>query len=271
MDHLGLGPLGTALDRTQFGLGATVEELGFGALWIAGGQLDTLERIAELVAVTRSARIVPGIVPVDVYRPPAVAELFHRLEGDAPGRFVVGLGGPQRGPALSGLHAYLDRLDELGVPASRRIVAALGPRKLALARDRAAGAVTLLTTAEFTASAREALGPDRTLVADLFVVLDDDADRARAAARRPLEFLSGVAGYRANFARMGFTDEDATSLSDRFVDRLVPWGDADTIADAVAAHHAAGADHVVLSPLATASSDDALVTLRTLASRALGT
>ena len=40
------------------------------------------------------------------------------------------------------------------------------------------------------------------------LVLDTDAARARQAARVPLSFLSGVSGYRANFARMGFTDRD---------------------------------------------------------------
>jgi len=37
-------------------------------------------------------------------------------------------------------------------------------------------------------------------------------------------------GYRTHFERMGFTDEDITTISDRLVHALVTWGDLATIA-----------------------------------------
>jgi hypothetical protein len=50
------------------------------------------------------------------------------------------------------LNGYLDHLDraEPPVPAQGRLLAALGPRKLELARDRCAGAILLLVTPAYT-------------------------------------------------------------------------------------------------------------------------
>ena len=182
-------------------------------------------------------------MPVDVYPPGQTGELFDELSGT--GRFVLGLGGPQSARPLAGLHRYLD---DLAVPTDRILLAALGPKKLEMARDRAAGAIGLLVNPEWTAQARRCLGTAE-LVVDQFVVVESDPDRARAAARQPLSFLATVPGYRQNFLRMGFTDADVYQLSDRLVDALVVWGSVGDIADRVTAHHEAGADHVVLAPL----------------------
>ena len=50
------------------------------------------------------------------------------------------------------LNDYLDRLDHAvsPLPAGRLILAALGPRKLELTRDGAAGAIPLLVTPGYT-------------------------------------------------------------------------------------------------------------------------
>nr|WP_240319786.1 hypothetical protein [Rhodococcus jostii] len=80
-------------------------------------------------------------------------------------------------------------------------------------------------------------------------ILDTDPGRARQTARVPLGFLSGVPGYAANFARMGFDAADISGLGDRLVDELVAWGDAYAIVARVHSHLAAGADHVVVSEL----------------------
>ena len=178
-----------------------------------------------------------------MYPPGQTGELFDELSGT--GRFVLGLGGPQSARPLAGLHRYLD---DLAVPTDRILLAALGPKKLEMARDRAAGAIGLLVNPEWTAQARRCLGTAE-LVVDQFVVVESDPDRARAAARQPLSFLATVPGYRQNFLRMGFTDADVYQLSDRLVDALVVWGSVGDIADRVTAHHEAGADHVVLAPL----------------------
>ncbi|WP_338886253.1 TIGR03620 family F420-dependent LLM class oxidoreductase [Rhodococcus sovatensis] len=243
MDTLGLGRIGISIDvgHSYLDDACELESLGYSSLWLAGGQIDRLGRLADLVHATESANIVPGIVPVDVYGPAETGELYQQLHSS--GRFVLGLGGPQTAKPLAGLSAYLDELD---VPADRILLAALGPKKLDMARTKAAGAVALLVTPEYTANARAVLG-DATLVIDQFVVLGSDP----APAREALSFLATVPGYRQNFLRMGFTSDDVDNLSDRLVDALVAWGSVEDIARRVEEHQNAGADHVVLAPLGT--------------------
>src|SRR3984957_10906392 len=273
MSKLSLGLAGGALnvsaDDTYLREAAEAEQLGYSAIWLPGGQIDSLDRIAKLVGATKSVPVIPGIIPLDVYRAAEVAALYAQLQASAPDRFVVGLGGPQQPRPLAPLGDYLDELDRAKppVPAGRRILAALGPRKLELARDRAAGAVALLVTPAYTRQARRILGPGSTLIISQMLVLDTDAARAREAARRPLSFLSGIRGYRANFARMGFTGSDIDGLSDRIVDDLVVWGSADAVTARVREHLDAGADQVALTVLNTDGQPRAIEAARELAGR----
>jgi probable F420-dependent oxidoreductase len=249
MSKLSIGPIGIALnvpdDDSYLKQAAELEDLGYSTIWLPGGQIDRLDRIAAVIGATTSVPVGSAIIPVDRFGPSAVAELHAR----AGGRFIVGLGGPQQPRPLRGLNDWLDRLDrsEPPVPPGARILAALGPRKLELAARRAAGAIPLLVTPAYTADARRILGRDRALIINQLVVPSTDAGAARAAARRPLAFLSGVRGYRAGFARMGFTPADIGDLSDHLVDELVTWGSADVIGARVSEHLAAGADQVVLT------------------------
>lgn len=252
-----LGPVGMTVPVSAGGRhadeAAALEGLGYSAIWLRGGQIDSLSRIAEVVRSTTAVPVIPAIIPVGVYAPGEVARLYADLQARAPGRFIAGLGGPQVPRPLRPLNDYLDQLDqgEPPVPPSRRILAALGPRKLELARERAAGAVLLLVTPDYTRTARRILGTQAVLAVSQMVVLQADAARAREAARGPLRFLSGVPGYRASFTRMGFTGSDIDALSDELVDRLVAWGSADAITARVREHRQAGADHVALTVLDT--------------------
>lgn len=245
-----LGPVGTDLairpDGSHLDHAAELEELGYGALWIAGGRIDSLDRLREVVRATRRIPVVPSIIPTGVYGADEVDALYRELEAEHPGRFVAGLGAPQQPRAMGALGAYLDRLT---VPVARRVLAALGPRKLELARDRFAGAVPLLVTPDYTAWARDVLGPDRVLAVQQLAVLDDDADRARDAAREVLGPLLGVRGYRENMLRMGFTGDEVATIGDRLVDGVVVHGGPEEITGRVAAHRAAGADHVSVGTL----------------------
>jgi probable F420-dependent oxidoreductase len=253
VSKLNLGQVGVALNVSQTYLdeAAELERLGYSAIWLPGGQIDDLGRFAEIARATTTVPIASTVVSLDVYPPDVVVDFYTRLEASAPGRFVLGLGGPQKPRPLQALNDYLDHLDgaEPPVPAERRIIAALGPRKLELARDRSAGATMLLVTGAYITAARRILGDRRTLIVDQMLVLDTDATRARQTARRPLRFLSGLRGYRASFARMGFTDTEIDALSDTLVDQLVLWGDVDTITARVGEHLRAGADHVVFHVL----------------------
>lgn len=227
MAKLDLGPIGVTLTygdwEALLDAAPELEELGYSTIWVSGGQIDDLGRIADVVRATRKVPVATGIIPVDVFPSEAVAEAHAEIEGTHPGRFVVGLGGAHRPKPLQTLGGYLDRLDQVQprVPEARRVLAALGPRMLDLARDRTAGACPLLVTPEYAAQARALLGGDPVLAVQQCVVLEADATRARAAARELIGFLGGVTGYPAHLRRMGFGEDDATHLSDRLVD--APW------------------------------------------------
>ena len=150
------------------------------------------------------------------------------------------------------MSAFLDGLDAADPPlaAVDRVLAALGPKMLELARTRTAGTHPYLVTPEHTRIAREAIGADRLVAAEQGVVLDTDPDRARATARLHLATYLGLPNYANNWRRLGYTDDDiADGGSDRLVDALVVWGDESTIAARVQEHRDAGADHVCVQVL----------------------
>jgi probable F420-dependent oxidoreductase len=153
---------------------------------------------------------------------------------------------------LAAMAAYLDALDTAKppVPAGARVLAALGPKMLTLARERAAGAHPYLTTPEHTQRARTILGADRVLAPEQRVILETDRATAREIGRQHLAPYLQLPNYTNNLRRLGFTDDDlAGAGSDRLVDTLVTWGDEDTIARRVREHHDAGANHVCIQAL----------------------
>jgi probable F420-dependent oxidoreductase len=254
-------------DGPEFGaVLAELEELGYDTIWLSGGPMTSLRQIRDAVRATRHVLVSTGIIAVVQYGAAEVAATYAELEASHPGRFVVGLGGAHGLKPLPTLNAYLDRLDTEPptVPADRRVLAALGPKMLELARDRAAGALPVLVTPEYTAQARELLGPDTALVIEQLIVPETDPQLARQYAREPLGFLSQLPHYRAHFRRMGFTEDDISQLSDRLVDGLVSWGDEATIAAQVAAQRQAGADQVAVNMI-TGSPELPLAEWRTLA------
>lgn len=224
-----------------------LDALGYPTVWVTGGPLERLDQVAGGLRAMASARIATGIIPVVRFPSDDVVALYRELEAEAPGRFVVGLGGAHGLRPFATLNAYLDRLDDAGVPASTRVLAALGPKMLDLARERASGAFPVFYTPSAVAEARARLGDETTLAVEVIVAVSTDAAAARALGRSRLSFLSTMPAYQASFRRQGFTDDDISSLSDRLVDGLVPWGDADAVAGRIDEVVAAGADHVAVS------------------------
>ncbi|MEU4668368.1 TIGR03620 family F420-dependent LLM class oxidoreductase [Amycolatopsis sp. NPDC023774] len=250
-----LGPLGAA--TPAFGItdsaaavdaAVRLEELGYSTLWVPGGQGDNLALVPDLVRATRRITVANGILSVGQVPADAVATVYRSLAAAHPGRWLPGIGGAHGPRPLATLSAYLD---ELGaeVPASRRVLSALGPRMLELARDRASAAYPFLVTPDYVASARELLGPGTGLAVLVTVVAEPDPARARDLVRGgSLRFLAGVPGYAANFRRMGFTPADVADLSDRLVDGVAVHGSFDTVVARLREYLAAGADQVVVSP-----------------------
>lgn len=215
-----------------------------------------LQTAARLLAATERLTVATGIVNIWVHAADDVATVYRQVEGDHPGRFLLGLGNGPRETAQWALSPYreltryLDRLDAAGVADHARIVAAVGPRMLGLAAARSRGAHPFLGTAEHTAQAREILGDRPLLAPEVKVVLEPDPATARAIARQALEFYLTKRGYSGNLRRLGFTDEDlAGGGSDRLIDAVVAWGDPDAIARRIAEHHQAGANHVAVQVL----------------------
>lgn len=222
-----------------------VESLGYATLWRSGN----LPMLDAAVRATKSIPVATGIIPVSVVPAVDVVATYRALERDHPGRFVVGLGGARAITPLDTLNAYLGELDSAGVPAQRRVLAALGPKMLELARERAGGVYPYLVTPSYVAGARAIVGGARMLAVLLMIIPVADRAQARRAAAEPLAFLTKVGGYRRNLLRQGFTETDIDEVSDRLLDGVTAWGTVDDIAARVGEYRAAGADQVVLRVL----------------------
>jgi probable F420-dependent oxidoreductase len=260
----------------SFGRGVTpaqakdIEALGYGSVWVGGSPPAELAWVEPILENTTTLKIATGIVNIWSAAPGPVAESFHRIEKAYPGRFLLGIGvghpeaTSEYQKPIDALRGYLDKLDEYGVPKSRRVIAALGPQVLKLSAARSAGAHPYLTTPEHTAQARELLGPDVFLAPEHKAILTTDADQAREVGRRALDMYLNLQNYLNSWKRLGFTDEDvAKPGSDRLVDAVVAYGTPEQVAARLTQHLEAGADHVPVQVLT--SSDKLVDALATLA------
>jgi probable F420-dependent oxidoreductase len=265
-NHL-FGPFGitTGLDSSAQSLAAAAaaEELGYPAIWLSGGPLPGLQTIVDLINATESIKFVSGILSVDQYSAADVSTTYSSLEASAPGRFTVGLGGARGAKPLATLNAFLDDLD--AVPTERRLLAALGPRMLELARDRSAGAYPFLITPAYSAQARKVLGPDKLLAVSHLVVVETDAEKARAIARGTLGFFPRIPSYAASLERQGFNADDQAALPDRMVDALAAWGTPADIKEKLTEHLEAGADHVAVNVITGVTGPQPIEQWRALA------
>jgi probable F420-dependent oxidoreductase len=243
---------------------AELEGMGYTALWVPDVGGDLFGSVANLLGATSTVTIATGILNVWMHTPDEAAAQHAALTAEHGPRFLCGIGishrplidavnqpGAYQKP-LAKMAEYLDGLDAAEVPLAQdtRVLAALGPKMLELARTRAAGSHPYLVTPELTAMARAGVGPDGLVASEQGVVLEADPGRARATARLHLEGYLALPNYSNNWKRQGFTDDDiADGGSDRLVDALVVWGDEETIAGRIQEHRDAGADHVCIQVL----------------------
>jgi probable F420-dependent oxidoreductase len=256
-----------------------LEALGYGSLFIpgrAGG--DVLAAATSVLERTHSIAVATGVLNIWVHDADEVAARSAEIERTHPGRFWLGLGVShaalvdRRAPGrytrpLSAMRHYLDALDAAERPvATRRMLAALGPKMLALAAERTAGAHPYLVPVSHTRLARQILGPLRLLAPEQPVLLETDPGRARARARRYLEpYLSRFPNYANNLKRLGFGSQELQHQSDRLIDAVVAWGDEEAIASRVREHHEAGADHVCIQVITETPAELPLESWRRLA------
>ena len=259
---MNLGKIGVWTSYRAFGIerageaARLAEQLGYGTWWVGGSPhipdvRPVLEATSTLVAAT-------GILNVWINDPAETAAADAALRAEHPGRFMlgIGIGHPEatsdyRRP-LATMRSFLDGLDSSPTPppAEQRCLAALGPKMLDLARERAAGTHSYFVPVEHTRFARERLGSGKLVAPELACVLDTDPVRARAVAREYAKLYLGLRNYTQNLLAFGFTEGDvAGGGSDRLIDAVIPHGTAEQIAEVVRAHLDAGADHVCLQPL----------------------
>ena len=256
-----------------------LESLGYSALWLPDIGGDLFDSIENLLVATSTVTIASGILNLWMHEAAEAAAEAHRLNSAHDHRFLMGIGvshAPLIDMAEAGRYAkpltrmreYLDGLDVAPHPvaAQDRVLAALGPKMLELARERTAGVHPYLVTPEHTAIARDAVGEDRLVAPEQAVVLVTEPIRARQLARAHLGGYIGLPNYANNWLRHGFTEDDLVDGgSDQLVDSLVVWGDEATILARVQEHRDAGADHVCVQVLTDDLSVPPMDEWRTLA------
>ena len=263
---------------------AELEQLGYSALWLPDVGGDVFGSLRTLLDATVSVVAATGILNIWMHTPDETAAGYAELTAQHGDRLLLGLGvshaplvdaqepGRYKAP-LAVMDGYLDGLDAASpaLPREARVLAALGPKMLELARTRSAGAHPYLVSPEHTRVAREALGDGGLLAPEQAVVLDTNAERARAAAREHLAIYLSLPNYTNNLKRLGFTDDDiGGGGSDRLVDGIVVWGDEATIRARVQEHRDAGADHVCIQVLGGGYTDMASDAWRRLAPALVG-
>ena len=245
---------------------AAIEQAGFTSVWVGGGNPDqaAFARLRAQLAASERLIVATGIASVWAWEPAELRTAAEALAADFPGRFILGLG-VSHAPSVEALgHAYRHPLakmekflDELDHPAYHGaehslppiVLAALGPKMLELARDRALGSHPYFTTPEHTRFAREVLGPEPLLIPELAFTLASDTAEGAATARAYADRYVKLPNYTRNLERFGFGAADFENAgSDRLISQVIPNGPA-ALGERIQSHLDAGADHVVIQPL----------------------
>ncbi len=270
--HLGkIGIWTTALDFQPMAVAqkaaAELDELGYSAIWVGESvRREAFSNVALLLSATRRIVVATGIANIYARDAVTMAAGQKTLAEAFPDRFLLGIGvshatsvrarGHEYGNPVVTMKAYLDAMDAApfqGAPPReppRRVLAALGPRMLALAKERAWGAHPYFVPVAHTAYAREVLGPGPIVAPEQAVVMETDPRKARTIARSHTTSYLGLPNYVNNLRRIGYADaEFKDGGSDRLVDDVVAWGDLDAVIRRVHDHLRGGADHVCIQVL----------------------
>ena len=245
-----------------------LEGMGFAAIWFPESlRREAFSNAALLLAATSRTVMATGIANIYARDAVTMAAGQKTLAEAYPGRFLLGIGvshqtgveevrGHVYGKPVATMRAYLEAMS--GAPYQavepperpQTLLAALGPNMLKLAAEMTDGAHPYFVPVEHTRRARGRLG-SKLLAPEQAVVLETDADRARAIARGHTQNYLRLSNYVNNLRRLGYTEEDVAGAgSDRLVDDIVAWGDLDAVASRVHAHLEAGADHVCVQVIA---------------------
>ena len=261
-------------------LARVVERNGYSAYWYPESRgYESLSVAGYLLS--NSQKLIVGSSIANIYaRDPFTARqgmvTLNSFYGD---RFILGLGvshrpmvegvrGHRYDKPLATMRAYLDGLHK-DFPEGKDApvaLAALGPKMLELSAQRTLGALPYNVTPKHTALAAKILGPNKMLAVEQKVTIETNPAKARALGRKELSRYMVLDNYRNNWLREGFSEADlANGGSDKFIDAMCLWGDADTVRRGLRAHFDAGATHVCLQPVHeegnTAARDKIIETL----------
>ncbi len=246
---------------------SAAERFGFSSLWYpeAYGR-EAMTNGALLVA--NSTELIIGSAIASIWARDAVnaKNAARTLDAWSNQRYILGLGvshqplvermrGHNYSKPFAAMNEYLDAMANAKMTSPEGqleppvLIAALGPKMLELAAEKADGALPYLVTPEHTARARSIMGPDAYLVVEQGVAITDDDEDFRERCYDYLVMYTGLPNYVNNLKTLGFDDEDfIRGGSTKLQDGLVPRG-AEAIAESVNAHFEAGANHVILSVL----------------------
>jgi len=257
------------LDREKLALLVNnVEKFGFGSLWFPEAtSFESFSLAAYLLA--NSNKLIVGTGIANIYARDAVtsAQGHDGLNALFKNRFILGLGvshvsfveeirGHKFGKPVSSMSDYLEKLGNADIDPNLRmkdrniILAALGPRMLELAAAKSKGAIPYSVTPDYTAKAREILGPEAWLCVEQKVCLTNIESEARNVARKQMGRYLRWPNYLNNWMRMGFKEADLEGHgSSKFLDAMVCWGSEKRIMSYLEEHFSSGADHVVVQAL----------------------
>ncbi len=246
---------------------AALEELGAGAIWIPESVVskEVFAHSTLILGATEHIAVATGIANIWARDPVAMQNGARTLADAFPGRFILGLGvshepavrrrGGSYEKPLAHMREYLDAMDRARYSGAEpaqpvpRVLAALGPKMLALAGERTAGAHPYFVPVEHTPIARTVLGDGPLLAVEQAVAFESDPTKARELARGHMAGYLRLDNYANNLRRLGWKDDDIAGPSDALVDAIVAWGPHERIVDRMLSHVRNGADHVCIQPL----------------------
>ena len=294
---------GVPLPR-QRELVAQLADLGYTDAWSSeSGGADAFTPLALASAWAPTLRLGTAIVPVYTRGPATLAQCAATLAAAAPGRFTLGIGASSNviverwnglefdrpyqrvrdtarflRAALSG-GKVSERYPTFAVDGFRLqlvpeqpptlLIAALRPGMLRLAGRESEGAVVTWLSADDVRTVapyvREA-GPGKQVVARIYLAATDDAEAARAIARRAIAAYLTVSVYKAFHQWLGRGERlqamwrawgagdrkgALAAIPDEVVDELVVHGPPERCREQVARYVEAGVTTPVLSLLPT--------------------
>ena len=244
-----------------------IESLGYGTLWIPETVGKNPMVLASwLLANTQNLILATGIANIYHREPGVTLAAQNSLAEQSDNRFLLGMGvshkpivegvrGLTYGPPVATMKKYLELMETSPYTAITHsekpptVIAALGPKMLALAAEKTQGAHPYFTSPKHTHKAREIIGKDSWLCVEQKVILEEDADKARNLCRQTAKIYNKLPNYRNNWLRMGLSEDDIDSLSNKFIDTTFAWGSSKNIENRIKEHFEAGANHVCIQPL----------------------